>query len=126
MRGKRVPVEATDNRRLQRIAGQLRRELHQPFECCNRVDKQTGGQPAKALVAMSKCLPGSGRVVSAAVNRVGCRTDSRSLESVAESDNALVRCELASNPTQESQLFRGTTTRPHFIDHLVSKGARTT
>src|SRR5476651_1908294 len=113
MCSERVPVEAPDNRRLQCIAGQLRRELHQPFECGNRVDKQPSGQPAKALVAMSKCLPGSGRVVSAAVDRVGCRTDSPGRESVAESENALLSCVLTGNPTEENQLFGGTTPRPH-------------
>src|SRR5476649_2669767 len=120
MRSKRVPVEAPDNRRLQRIAGQLRRELHQPFECGNRVDKQTSRQSAKALVAMSKGLPGGGRVVSAAVDRVGCRTDSPGRESVAESENALFGCVLTGNPAEENQFFGSTTPRPHFIDQHLS------
>src|SRR5471032_589016 len=101
MRSKRVPVEAPDNRRLQRVPRQLRRELHQPFECSNRIDEQTSGQPAKALVAMSKRLPRSGSVVSAAIHRIGCRADSAGLECVAEAENALFRCVLAGDPTEE-------------------------
>src|ERR1700675_1660219 len=98
MRCKRIPVEASDDRRLHNIPGQLRRELHQPFERGNRVDKQTRGQPAEALVAMSERLPGGRRVVSAAVDRIGRRADSPGLESVAEPCNAFFRCVLTSYP----------------------------
>src|SRR5471030_2102610 len=124
MRSERVPVEAPDNRRLQRVPGQLRRELYQPFKCSNRIDEQTSGQPAKALVAMSKRLPRSRRVVSAAIHRIGCRADSAGLECVAESKNALFRCVLASHSTKEGQLFGSTTARPHFIDQHFSQRPR--